>query len=307
MRSAYDVLVDKADLVLKQHVSPATPLAQRPDGPNVMIEHSDGVRYDFAFSDADDAAREAALAAPSIDKFDFKLAAHCGAAHPDLAELSGDDNPKLLALAAALLGIYDQNGDKNRSMIQIIQQAHFKAPGSKCSFPWHQDSTFRRVYQGDFVDTNGRGSYVNIAIAVDAEFARGGIDPAITPDGEHNGPLGVVPDTWRDGHIGGADGLDPSSIGSASAVYPLLQPGDALCVGPFIVHGSVGSNSAVEWRRSFITGFALPDAIVMKPEAADGNSDAGRKAGMSWFKKRVAPAEGTQVGGRVQVGGASLQ
>ena len=310
LQHAYSVLLHKAEAVLKEHINPDTVLAPRPDGPLAIIEHSDGVRYDYTLREVDQA--EAALAAPTLrththtGSFDLKLAAHCGTAHPTLAALGGDENPKLLAVAAALLGI-NPDADE-RAMVQIIQQAHFKGPGSKCAFVWHQDSQFRRFHWGDFIDTNGRGSYVNIAVAMDGEFASDGINPAITPDGDHNGPLGVIPDTWRGGHLSGANGLDQATVDPRQAQYPLLQPGDALCVGPFIVHGSNANNSATSWRRSFITGFALPDAIKSaKPEAKfDATDQDNGTLGMSWFKERQAPqalAPGDAPTGRVQIGG----
>ena len=103
-------------------------------------------------------------------------------------------------------------------------------------------------------------------------------------------PLGVVPGTHLVGHIGGAGGLDPTTIDGRNAVYPLLQPGDALCVGPFVVHGSVANASSTHWRRSFITGFALPDAIRCKPQQ-DADTGSSASAGMSWFCDRSVPTE----------------
>ena len=61
---------------------------------------------------------------------------------------------------------------------EIINQAHFKAPGDGVDFPWHQDSVNRGYHTGKFLDVHGNRSYVNIAVAIDAE----------TPD---NGPLSV--------------------------------------------------------------------------------------------------------------------
>jgi hypothetical protein len=129
---------------------------------------------------------------------DYQLAAHCGDAHPHIAAACGGNSPQLLALAAALLGrdtltndaiskaTGDTDGESQPTMTQIIQQAHFKPPGSRCAFLWHQDSVFRRFHYGDFVDVNGRGSYCNIAIAIDAEFAP--VDASGVPRGF--GPVG---------------------------------------------------------------------------------------------------------------------
>lgn len=134
-------------------------------------------------------------------------------------------------------------------IIQIINQAHFKSPGDGVDFPWHQDSKFRRFAWGDFVDLNGWGSYVNISVSID-------------PSHRANGSLGFLPTSHHAGHLGDKDGLDPSSVDTSSAEYPELQPGDAIAIGPFVIHGSEANTSPTgEWRRTFINGFAFPGAI----------------------------------------------
>ena len=57
---------------------------------------------------------------------------------------------------------------------EIINQAHFKAPGDGVDFPWHQDSVNRGYHTGKFLDVHGNRSYVNIAVAIDAETADNG-------------------------------------------------------------------------------------------------------------------------------------
>ena len=63
-----------------------------------------------------------------------------------------------------------------------------------------------------------------------------------------------------------ADGYDLTQ-----AIYPLLQPGDALCLGLFVIHGSAENTSkdAGRWRRSFINGFGWPGATVGGGAAAE--------------------------------------
>ena len=68
---------------------------------------------------------------------------------------------------------------------EIINQAHFKAPGDGVDFPWHQDSVNRGYHTGKFLDVHGNRSYVNIAVAIDAETAE-------------NGPLSVYEGTTHD-------------------------------------------------------------------------------------------------------------
>jgi len=159
--------------------------------------------------------------------------AMCGNAEPVLRRYGRD--ARLLAIAAALLG--------SREMDQIINQAHFKRPGSGIAFDWHQDSQHRGMSQGGFVDVNGRGSYVQIALAIDDAT-------------EENGPLKFIPGSNRLGHrnkqLEGV--IDP-----ATAVAPLLKRGDIAAFGPFTVHGSE-ANRSQHWRRVFINGFAYPGA-----------------------------------------------
>ncbi len=153
----------------------------------------------------------------------------------DLLRLGGD--PRLLAIAAPLLG--------SDRMVQLINQAHFKRPGTKVAFDWHQDSRHRGMPSGRFVDVNGRGSYVQIAIALDD----------VTPD---SGPLSFVRGSHRLGHIdNGAiagEHIDPAHI-----VTPLLKRGDVAAFGPYTIHGSQ-PNRSDHWRRVFINGFAHPQA-----------------------------------------------
>lgn len=87
------------------------------------------------------------------------------------------------------------------------------------------------------------------------------------------------------GHLGGAQPALFDTEDVSGAVYPLLQPGDALCINPFIIHGSASNVSKTHWRRSFIVGFAIPRAIV--------HTNDNKDVGMSWMKDRYiqTPAE----------------
>jgi ectoine hydroxylase-related dioxygenase (phytanoyl-CoA dioxygenase family) len=157
----------------------------------------------------------------------------CGNAEPVLLKYGRD--PRLLAIASALLG--------SNEMDQLINQMHYKKPGSGVAFDWHQDSQHRGADKNGFVDVNGRGSYVQIALAIDAA----------TPE---NGPLQFIPGSNKLGHLGAAVA---SKIDASTAVAPLLKRGDVAAFGPYTVHGSQ-ANMSKHSRRVFINGFAYPGA-----------------------------------------------
>lgn len=164
----------------------------------------------------------------------------CGAAAPVL-ERYGED-PRLLGIARDLLG-----ADAGE---HLINQAHFKLPHDGIFFPWHQDSQHRGYGSSAWTDVNGRGSYVQMALAVDAA----------TPE---NGPLKFIPGSCRQGHMGlkyaeDAQTEDPR-IRSADAVSILAAPGDLVVFGPYTIHGSEPNRSDLP-RRVFINGFAHPGA-----------------------------------------------
>lgn len=161
----------------------------------------------------------------------------CGGAEPVLADFGRD--PRLIALAAQLLG--------SNTMSQLINQAHFKLPGDGVAFPWHQDSKHRRYGTSEWRDVNGRGSYVQIAIALDD----------VTPD---SGPIEFIPGSARLGHLGLSEaGVLPASVDESLAIAPTPQAGGLVVFGPYTIHRSLPNRSAHP-RRTFINGFAYPGA-----------------------------------------------
>jgi ectoine hydroxylase-related dioxygenase (phytanoyl-CoA dioxygenase family) len=160
----------------------------------------------------------------------------CGAVEPCLGEIGRD--PRLLRAAAELLG--------SRRMSQLINQAHFKLPGDGVEFPWHQDSTHRRYGSGEWVDVNGRGSYVQTVLAVD--------DVTI-----ENGPLELLPGSCRLGHVGLEPGTLPEGLDPGAARAATMTAGSVLLFGPYTFHRS-GPNRSDRPRRVLINGFACPGA-----------------------------------------------
>ena len=122
----------------------------------------------------------------------------CGAAEPVLLAYGKDH--RLLGMASQLLGSDEMN--------QLINQAHFKIPGDNVAFPWHQDSEHRGYGKPWWKDVNGRGSFVQQAIAIDD----------VT---EESGPLKFIPKSCKLGHLG--------LLSRSEEEYPaLFNPDDAI-------------------------------------------------------------------------------
>lgn len=161
-----------------------------------------------------------------------------GGVEPVLAQY-GDD-PRFLRLAEAALGV--------RTFDQLVQQAHYKLPHDGVSFAWHQDASNRRYGTELWNDVDGRGSYVQMGLAVD-------------PMGPDNGGLAFVRGSHRLGFV--ADPLTGALPGPPpdpeTVVAPELAPGDLAVFGPFAVHGSE-PNASDRSRRLFLQGYAVPGA-----------------------------------------------
>jgi len=162
----------------------------------------------------------------------------CSGAEPVLGRYGRD--PRLVRPAAQLLG--------SSTVVQLVNQAHFKLPGDGVAFDWHQDSSHRRYGSAEWTDLNGRGSYVQTALALDE----------VTED---NGPLVFIEGSPRHGHIvpGPGGKLPDRFLERARARAVLLRPGSAVFFGPFTIHGSE-PNRSDRPRRMFINGFAYPGA-----------------------------------------------
>lgn len=94
---------------------------------------------------------------------------------------------------------------------------------------------------------NGRGSYVQIVLALD--------DVTV-----ENGPLRFLPGSGRLGHRPvAAPGDLPPELSGARAVEPTMPAGSALLFGPYVWHGSL-PNRSLRPRRVLINGYAYPGA-----------------------------------------------
>ena len=203
-----------------------------------------------AFQGLVDRARSGDLPDPDVARFvvdedPFRLhrVVWCGGVDPVLAALG--THPGLLRLAAVAL-----ERPPGSPIVQLLQQAHFKLPGDGVDFAWHQDASNRRYGSELWTDVDGRGSFVQLVLAIDP----------MSPD---NGGLRLIPGSHRLGFIAdersGAlpDGLLDTWL--PHAIDLELAPGDVALFGPFVLHGSP-PNPSDQPRRILIQGFAQPGA-----------------------------------------------
>ena len=133
---------------------------------------------------------------------------------------------------------------------QIINQIHWKTPGSAGDFAWHQDSRFRkpeRAYRhlGD--------AYVQTGLALDPHTPEAGCLRFVP--GSHL--WGTLPLEEPEDVLGTAmrdQALEAVGLSAADAVDVVMAPGDIALWSPYLVHGS-GTNRAAHRRRLYINGY----------------------------------------------------
>jgi hypothetical protein len=133
---------------------------------------------------------------------------------------------------------------------QIINQVHWKAPGSLGDFAWHQDSRSRRPA---LAYRNLASSYVQTGIAID-------------PHGPESGGMRFIPCSHLRGDLrmdcsvkalGTAmkdTALEDVGLSADEAIDLALDPGDLALWSPYLVHGS-GTNRSGHKRRFYINGY----------------------------------------------------
>jgi len=150
-------------------------------------------------------------------------------------------DPRITNIAAQILGSNSAN--------HLINQIHFKPPGDGM-YPFHQDSRHRRYGTSDWTDINGRGSFVQILIALDECNINNG-PPLFIPGSHKRGHLNLPYDEKKP--------TLPMDFSPSDAIPAVLNPGDAVVFGPYVIHGSLPNRSST-MRRVFINGFAYPGA-----------------------------------------------
>ena len=133
---------------------------------------------------------------------------------------------------------------------QIINQVHWKAPGSLGDFAWHQDSRSRRPAEAY---RNLADSYVQTGLAIDLHTRESGCMRFI-PGSHRLGDLGMDCSTHSLGSPMTGDALAAVGLSEADAVDLLLEPGDLALWSPYLVHGS-GTNRSDHKRRFYINGY----------------------------------------------------
>jgi ectoine hydroxylase-related dioxygenase (phytanoyl-CoA dioxygenase family) len=137
-----------------------------------------------------------------------------------------------------------------RDLKQIINQVHWKAPGSLGDFAWHQDSRFRRpatAYR------NLATAYVQTGLAIDPHTAQSG-SMRFIPRSHLRGDLGMDSSELVLGTAMTDRALDKVGLCASDAIDMLLEPGDLALWSPYLVHGS-GTNRSDHKRRLYINGY----------------------------------------------------
>ena len=133
---------------------------------------------------------------------------------------------------------------------QIINQVHWKAPGSLGDFAWHQDSKSRRPADAF---RNLATSYVQTGLAIDPHTPESGC-LRFVPGSHLRGDLRMDCSAHSLGVAMKDAALEAVGLSADDAVDLLLEPGDLALWSPFLVHGS-GTNRSDHKRRFYINGY----------------------------------------------------
>lgn len=150
-------------------------------------------------------------------------------------------DPRLAGLLEPLVG---------PDLKQIINQLHWKAPGSLGDFAWHQDSRSRRPASAY---RNLANSYVQAGLAIDPHNPQAG-GMRFIPGSHLRGDLGMDCSRKALGTPLLNEALEAVGLSAADAIDLVLEPGDLAIWSPYLVHGS-GENRSGHKRRFYINGY----------------------------------------------------
>ena len=137
-----------------------------------------------------------------------------------------------------------------RDLKQIINQVHWKAPGTLGDFAWHQDSRFRRPAEAY---RNLATSYVQTGLAIDPHTPESGCMRLI-PRSHLAGDLHIDSSEMVLGTAMKDEPLETVGLNGDNAIDLRLQPGDLALWSPYLVHGS-STNRSDHKRRLYINGY----------------------------------------------------
>ena len=150
-------------------------------------------------------------------------------------------DPRFAALLEPLIG---------RDIKQIINQLHWKAPGSAGEFAWHQDSRFRLPVE---CYRNLATSYVQTGLAIDPHNRdTGGM--TFVPRSHLHGDLDLDTTAEVLGRSMQDAVLERVGLCADDAIQLELKPGDLALWNSYLVHGS-GANRSNHQRRFYINGY----------------------------------------------------
>jgi ectoine hydroxylase-related dioxygenase (phytanoyl-CoA dioxygenase family) len=137
-----------------------------------------------------------------------------------------------------------------RDLKQIINQLHWKTPGSLGDFAWHQDARFRLPKEAY---RNLATSYVQTGLAIDPHTPESGCMKFVR--GSHKrGDLDLDTSIEVLGAALEDAALENAGLSASDIVDVILEPGDVAFWSPYLVHGS-GANRSDHKRRLYINGY----------------------------------------------------
>jgi ectoine hydroxylase-related dioxygenase (phytanoyl-CoA dioxygenase family) len=168
-----------------------------------------------------------------FDKGHLQRVVWCGALSETLLKVSED--PRITTAASQILA--------SETIVQLINQLHFKMPGDNIYFPLHQDAVHRRYGTDEWTDVNGKGSYLQTVLTLDEMTAE-------------NGPLLFLPYSADQG----IRDLEQEPLRKDEKLETITAPpGSLVLFGPYTIHGSQ-ANTSDKARRVLINGYAYPGA-----------------------------------------------
>ena len=129
------------------------------------------------------------------------------------------------------------------SLEHIICQFHPKEPSDGVKFSAHRDIKYRKLFDPNWTDINGQGSYAISIIAVDRMT-------------QENGGLWVDNNDYALLKRNSENIKNIPNQKDQNRVYLEMAPGDILFMHPHLLHGS-GSNTSQSSRHTLLTGFCI--------------------------------------------------